>query len=260
MHLNRQHPDSARLNQGYVLVRQCPLYTFCTKPGFEMSSQPVEKRSVRFGPFELDLAAGALRKQGRRIKLQDQPFQVLELLLARPGEVVTREELQKALWPADTFVEFDQGLNTAIKKIRLALGDSADNPRFIETIPRKGYRFIAPVEQGPQNLAAARWRSRPVLWIAATIAIGVVGTLVTIALRAPVAEPSESVVPLTTFPGWESSPSFSPHGSQVAFTWNGGTKNRVYYEIADYDIYVKQVGEEQALRVPHDRSGADSAV
>ena len=99
-----------------------------------------------FGLFELDLSAGELCKQDRRIKLQDQPFQVLVLLLRRPGEVVTREELQQALWPADTFVEFDQGLNTAIKKIRQALGDSADNPRFVETIPRKGYRFIAPVE------------------------------------------------------------------------------------------------------------------
>jgi DNA-binding winged helix-turn-helix (wHTH) protein len=112
-----------------------------------MSSQPASQRLVRFGLFELDLAVGELRKQGRKIKLQDQPLQVLELLLNRPGEVVTREQLQQALWPADTFVEFDQGLNTAIKKIRLALGDSADNPRFVETIPRKGYRFIAPVEQ-----------------------------------------------------------------------------------------------------------------
>lgn len=78
---------------------------------------------MRFGLFELDLSVGELRKQGRNIKLQDQPLQVLGLLLSRPGEVVTREELQQALWPADTFVEFDQGLNTAIKKIRLALGD-----------------------------------------------------------------------------------------------------------------------------------------
>src|SRR5216684_1226465 len=110
-----------------------------------MSSQPTARRLVRFGLFELDLAAGELCKQGRKIRLQDQPFQVLELLLSRPGEVVTREELQKKLWPRDTFVEFDQGLNTAIKKIRLALGDSADNPRLIETIARRGYRFLAPV-------------------------------------------------------------------------------------------------------------------
>src|SRR5205814_10141791 len=98
---------------------------------------------------------GELRKQGRKIKLQDQPFQVLALMLRRPGEIVTREELQQALWSADTFVEFDQGLNTAVKKIRQAVGDSADNPRFIETIPRKGYRFIAPL-LGTEESAAKR--------------------------------------------------------------------------------------------------------
>jgi DNA-binding winged helix-turn-helix (wHTH) protein len=115
-----------------------------------MSSQPTAPRAIRFGLFELDLSAGELRKQDREIKLQGQPFQVLVLLLRRPGEVVPREELRNTLWSTDTFVEFDQGLNTAIKKIRLALGDSADNPRFVETIPRKGYRFIAlPV---PPNL------------------------------------------------------------------------------------------------------------
>jgi len=101
-----------------------------------MSSQPTAARVIRFGLFELDLQTSELRKQGRNIKLQDQPFQVLVLLLRHSGEVVTREELRNALWSADTFIEFDQGLNTAIKKIRLALGDAADNPRFIETIPR----------------------------------------------------------------------------------------------------------------------------
>jgi len=105
-----------------------------------MSSQPTASRVIRFGLFELDLQTGELRKQDREIKLQDQPFQVLVLLLRRPGEVVTREELRNALWSTDTFVEFDQGLNTAIKKIRLALGDSADNPRFVETIPRVSSR------------------------------------------------------------------------------------------------------------------------
>ena len=102
-------------------------------------------RHFRFGMFEADRTSGELSKNGRRIPLQDQPLQVLFLLLERAGMVMRREELQRAVWPADTFVEFDQGLNTAIKKLRLALGDSSDNPRFIETLPRKGYRFIAPV-------------------------------------------------------------------------------------------------------------------
>jgi eukaryotic-like serine/threonine-protein kinase len=100
---------------------------------------------LRFGTFEVDVRAGELRKQGVRIKLQEQPFHVLTVLLQRPGEVVTREELRNQNWPADTFVDFDNSLNTAINKLREALGDSADNPRFIETLPRRGYRFIAPV-------------------------------------------------------------------------------------------------------------------
>src|SRR6266852_4931908 len=100
---------------------------------------------LRFGVFEVDLRAGEVRKQGVRIKLQEQPFQVLTQLLKRPGEVVTREELRAQLWPSDTFVDFDNGLNTSINKLREALGDSADSPRFIETLPRRGYRFIAPV-------------------------------------------------------------------------------------------------------------------
>src|SRR5438477_605674 len=100
---------------------------------------------LRFGVFEVDVRSGELRKQGVRIKLQEQPFHVLTVLLQRPGEVVTREELRSENWSADTFVDFDNSLNTAINKLREALGDSADNPRFIETLPRRGYRFIAPV-------------------------------------------------------------------------------------------------------------------
>ena len=102
-------------------------------------------RIARFGVFELDLAAGELRKSGVRMRLQGQPFQVLALLLERAGEVVTREELQQKLWAADTFVDFDHSLNTAINKVREALGDSASSPRYVETMARRGYRFIAPV-------------------------------------------------------------------------------------------------------------------
>ena len=100
---------------------------------------------LRFGVFEVDVHAGELRKKGARIKLQEQPFCVLTLLLQRPGDLVTREELRSQIWQSDTFVDFDNGLNTSINKLREALGDSADNPRFIETLPRRGYRFIAPV-------------------------------------------------------------------------------------------------------------------
>ena len=106
----------------------------------DRSSQPAS--SIRFGAFELDLQAGELRKGRVKIRLQDQPFRVLVLLLQRPGEVVTRDELRQQLWSDDTFVDFDHGLNTAINKIREALGDSASHPRFVETLPRRGYRFI----------------------------------------------------------------------------------------------------------------------
>jgi DNA-binding winged helix-turn-helix (wHTH) protein len=102
---------------------------------------------VRFATFEVDLERSELRKSGLKIRLQDQPFQVLALLLKSPGEVVTREELRNSVWPQDTFVDFDHALNTAVKKIRAALGDDADNPRFLETVPRRGYRFIAPLDR-----------------------------------------------------------------------------------------------------------------
>jgi eukaryotic-like serine/threonine-protein kinase len=105
-------------------------------------------RRTRFGAFDVDLRSGEVRKHGIRLKLQDQPFQVLALLLEHAGDVVTREELLQKLWPADTFVDFDTGLNSAIKKLRDALGDSAEEPRYIETLPRRGYRFIAPIENG----------------------------------------------------------------------------------------------------------------
>jgi DNA-binding winged helix-turn-helix (wHTH) protein/uncharacterized membrane protein YwzB len=101
---------------------------------------------LRFGVFEADLAAGELRKNGLRVRLQEQPFQLLALLMEKPEALVTREELRSKLWAADTFVDFDHSLNTAIKKIREALGDSAVNPRYVETIARRGYRFLAPVE------------------------------------------------------------------------------------------------------------------
>jgi DNA-binding winged helix-turn-helix (wHTH) protein/tetratricopeptide (TPR) repeat protein len=114
--------------------------------------QPMEAatraRRTRFGPFEVELRSGELYKHGIKLKIQDQPFQLLAVLLARQGEVVTREELRQKLWPADTFVDFDTGLNSTIKKLRDALGDSAEEPRYIETLPRRGYRFIAHVEKG----------------------------------------------------------------------------------------------------------------
>src|SRR5262245_21031211 len=103
---------------------------------------------LRFGLFEVDLDSFELRKQGLKLKLAEQPFRVLAVLLERPGQVLSREELREKLWGNDTFVDFDQALNKAINRLREALDDSAENSRFIETVPKRGYRFIAPVENG----------------------------------------------------------------------------------------------------------------
>jgi DNA-binding winged helix-turn-helix (wHTH) protein len=102
--------------------------------------------TIRFGVFEADLHTGELRKSGNRIKLQDQPFKVLQILLERPGNLVTREELQSRIWPNETYGDFDHAVNVAVGKLRTALGDSADNPCFVETVPRRGYRFVARLE------------------------------------------------------------------------------------------------------------------
>jgi TolB-like protein/DNA-binding winged helix-turn-helix (wHTH) protein len=126
------------------------MLNFGPVPGKRMNTSPSTQRR-RFGPFEVDLRSGELRRHGVRIKLQEQPFQVLIMLLDHPGEVVTREELRQRLWPADTFVDFEVGLNAAVKRLRDALGDSADTPRYIETLPRRGYRLIIPVESAPPS-------------------------------------------------------------------------------------------------------------
>ncbi len=135
---------------------------------------PVSARVVRFGIFELDAESGELRRHGLKVRLPAQAFQILRLLLARPGEIVTREELRQQLWTSDTFVDFDVGLNSAIRKLREALGDSAENPRFVETLPRRGYRFIASVtpaaadqipESPTDSVAPARTRAR-LAWVA----------------------------------------------------------------------------------------------
>src|SRR5579863_5495849 len=106
-------------------------------------------QTIRFGPFEADLPSGEIRKSGSRIKLQDQPFRVLQILLEHPGELITREELQSRIWPEDSFGDFDHAVNVAVGKLRAALGDSAENPSFVETVPRRGYRFVASLDAGP---------------------------------------------------------------------------------------------------------------
>src|SRR5688500_1120029 len=119
----------------------------------------------RFGPFEVDPAGRELRRDSERVRVQELPLRILLFLLARPGQVVSREELQQHLWPAGTFVEFEHGLNTAIKKLRQALGDDADKPQFIETVPRQGYRFVGVIESvEPSQLDRKPIVSRRTMW------------------------------------------------------------------------------------------------
>ena len=214
---------------------------------------------VRFGLFELDRRAGELRKAGVRISLQPQPFRVLSMLVERPGELVTREELRLQLWPDDTFVDFQHGLNAAVNRLRETLGDSAETPRFIETLPRRGYRFIGSVDgtgaasqSGERTADSAEPRAAGVpphrrpMAVAAAIALVVVGLAAWAASRGrDRSETPMRVVPLTTLRGHESWPTFSPDGSQVAFVW-GGEKDD------NFDIYVKMVGRSEVRRLSND--------
>ena len=148
-----------------------------------------DRSSIRFGAFELNLQAGLLRKNGiTRIRCQEQPLQVLAALAERPGELVTREELRRRVWPQDTFVDFDHALNTAIKKIRAALNDDADSPRYIETVPRRGYRLMVPVEPAAASspaLAPPVRAKHPALVALAGIAVVILGVLGFTWWRAP---------------------------------------------------------------------------
>ena len=226
---------------------------------------------LRFSSFELDLSARELRKHGLKIKLQDQPFQILALLLEKPGEIVTREQMRDRLWPADTFVDFDHSLNSAVKKLRQALNDDPDVPRFIETLPRRGYRFIAPLRNGSsldtaavetpeststsQNSVAAsatlstlrthQWK----LWAAGAVgfalALGLVAWFRPWRSENTANSAAIRLVPLTSFSNNYSKGAFSPDGNQVAFAWDGDESN------AGIDIYVKQIGVEKPLRITH---------
>jgi len=132
---------------------------------------------IRFGVFEVDPRSGELRKKGFRVKLQDQPLQILLAVLEKPGDVVTREELRAKLWPADTFVDFEHGLNATVKRLRDALGDTAENPRYIETLPRRGYRFIAttvPDAIEPEQIQSPPRRR---IWLLACAALTVIAAV-----------------------------------------------------------------------------------
>jgi DNA-binding winged helix-turn-helix (wHTH) protein len=217
---------------------------------------------IRFGVFEVDLRAEELRKSGLKLRLRGQAFQVLAMLLESPGEVVTREELQQRLWPEGTFVDFDHGLNTAINKIREVLGDSAENPRFVETLARRGYRFIAPVDQagrtGPQAAISdlreegkASRRQRKLIGLPGPLALFVLILVGAVWLYFHRPASKAAVLPpmklsrFTSYPGKERDPAFSPDGKQIAFAWDGENRD-------NFDIYVQSIGGEKALRLTTD--------
>src|SRR5579864_3518942 len=146
-------------------------------PMSEVRNLPMgAEETLRFGLFEVDLKSGELRRSGTRVRLQDQPLQILLTLLERPGEVVTRDELRTRLWPTDTFVDFEHSINTAVRRLRDSLGDSAENPRFVETVARRGYRFLAPVSGmveavAPREIPTAPVRSARRWWILGVVAV-----------------------------------------------------------------------------------------
>ena len=203
---------------------------------------------IRFGVFELDPESGELRKSGVLIHLRPQSVRILALLASRPGQLVTREELCQHVWGNETFVDADQGLNHCIKRIRTALGDDAEVPRYIQTLPQRGYRFIAPLEERerPAQPGAAVPRRLWLMLAGAVLVALVSGCALWLLNRPGKAPPAAALpVPLTAHPGFEGSPSFSPEGDRVAFHWNGPKQD-------NFDIYVKLIGAGEPVRLTTD--------
>ena len=216
--------------------------------GSRMTYPQLSSRVVRFDVFEVDLQAGELRKETRKVKLQEQPFRVLSSVLERPGELVTRQELCQKLWPADTFVDFDHGLNSAVARLRDALSDSAEQPKFIETVPKRGYRFIASLNRDPSpEPRESVLAPRPHLSIATRVWIGVGAALfvlvsaIVLGLSYPKTLSSAKVGASSRNSGFASAPVYSPDGKQVVFRQNEGRQSD--------GIFTALVGGENPLRL-----------
>lgn len=244
------------------------------QPTQRHSTDGEQSHLLCFGTFELNLHTRELRKAGVRIRLQEQPFKVLVMLLERRGELVSRDELKQQLWGEAEFGDFDQAINVAVKKLRVALGDYAENPRFVETLPRRGYRFIAPIRSGndlgdaestilAQPIAPdirpyeKQWKS----W-AAGIGFLLIALIVIISLAVHrtrtrpfgvTATNEFHLVPLTASLGYEMDPQFSPDGKEIAYAWISG-KNELP------DIYVKLLGDGAPVRLLPQQSGVGHVV
>ena len=224
-----------------------------------MASESKISDRVGFGEFEFDLATGELYEDGQKVRLSGQPVEVLRFLIRRAGSLVRREELRSALWPADTFVDFDHGLNSCILRIRQALRDSVGSPRYVETLPKQGYRFIgqlqAPIRPVVPVVAVEpdRGTHGRQMWL--RIAAGVLAILVLVlgvvlAYRSHRQKRGQdqaalTAVPFTALAGEETSAAFSPDGSRIAFAWNGDPGNGG----KGFDLYVKAIGSETLLRL-----------
>src|SRR5215471_1813020 len=215
---------------------------------------------IRFGPFEVSPDSGELRKNGRRLRLSGQAVQVLVILVENPGKAVAREELQKKLWPGASFGDFDHGLNAAVNRLREVLGDSVAEPKFIETVPRHGYRFIGqieaelptqettpPVELSPGNRPIrSRLRRHWRLISTAGALLLIFGIGAYVLLLHTTNSSQERTVPFTTYVGFEGAPSFSPDGNEIAFSWAREDGKSVGLTT---DLYIKQIGNENAVRL-----------
>jgi Tol biopolymer transport system component/DNA-binding winged helix-turn-helix (wHTH) protein len=212
----------------------------------------IQRPVARFEDFEVNLETGELWKAGRPLKVQDQPFKVLAALLERPGQIVAREELRQLIWPEKSFGDFDHAINLAITKLRATLGDSADVPHLIETLPRRGYRFIAPLKEqtGPSPPPPREHPAKPAgrkLWLMvgalALILLLAVSLLRVFPTRREQSSTAAEIVPLVSMPGSQDSPAVSPDGSQVAFRYSGGTHP---------GIYIAMIGGEKPLQLTED--------
>lgn len=248
--------------EGFMIQSYCA----DTMPEIEQQQRPFQ-----FGVFEINRHTRELRKHGVKLKVQDQPIEVLLLLLERSGEIVTREEIQKRLWPESTHVDYDNAINSSVRKLRDALGDSSDSPRFIETLSRRGYRFIAPISrplgapqrelpanrssrlvQMPASGSRAPVKRRRLIW-SACITLILFGTVGTVLWRTSKSNQShretpEPAIPLTGNRGYEGFPAFSPEGTRVAFSWKQPGE-RVP------SIYVKLVGQGEPVRLTINPAG-----
>jgi Tol biopolymer transport system component len=209
-----------------------------------MSREQPSPSVVSFGPFQADLRTQELTKHGVKLRLPGQSFQILAMLVQNPGELVTREHLQQALWPADTHVDFERGVNAAVNRLREVLGDSADDPHLIETLPRRGYRFIGTLRENSDTHSIEKRRITFGAWI-------LLSTTCAIALiffyrkLTPHSENSAiTAVPFTDYPGDEFCPAISPDGSRIAFAWADPAK-----ESKGVDLYVKGIHSENLVRL-----------